>query len=151
MFPLKMRAVCLKGSDIMEQIGEVVELRGANAVVRIKRTSACGENCSECSGECKPSASVVTAVNGLSAKVGDTVKLQMNSASFLLLAFIGYILPIIVCIASYFIVKSVTDSVLFADISAVSSIAIVLLIFFIVDKLPFKRRIFSSRIIKILR
>ena len=151
MYLLKMHAVCLKGSDIMEQIGEVVELKGTDAVVRIKRASACGENCSECGGGCKPTASMVTAVNGLSAKVGDTVKLQMNSASFLLLAFIGYILPIIVCIAVYFIVKSITDNILIADISAVSSIAPVLLIFFIVDKIPFKRRIFSSRIIKILR
>ena len=29
----------------MEQIGEVVELRGRRALVRIRRTSSCGENC----------------------------------------------------------------------------------------------------------
>lgn len=135
----------------MEQIGEVVEIKGKFALVRIKRTSSCGENCSSCSGECKPTASIVTAVNGLSAKPGDTVKLQMNSASFLLLAFIGYILPLLICMAVYFVAKSLTDSLIVADICAVSSIIITLFIFFIIDKLPRKSTRFSSRIIKILR
>lgn len=135
----------------MEQIGEVVEVKGRFAHVRIKRTSSCGENCSSCSGECKPTASIITAVNGLSAKPGDTVKLQMNSASFLLLAFIGYILPLLICIAVYFLSKSLTDSIIIADICAVASIIITLVIFFIIDKLPRKSTRFSSRIIKILR
>ncbi len=135
----------------MEQIGEVVEIKGKFAHVRIKRTSSCGENCSSCSGECKPTASIVMAVNGLSAKPGDTVKLQMNSASFLLLAFIGYILPLLVCIAVYFVSKELTDNIIVADICAIASIIITLLIFFIIDKLPRKSTRFSSRIIKILR
>ena len=135
----------------MEQIGEVVEIKGKFALVRIKRTSSCGENCSSCSGECKPTASIVTAINGLSAKPGDTVKLQMNSASFLLLAFIGYILPLLVCIAVYFISKTLTDSIIVADICAIASIIITLIIFYIIDKLPRKSTRFSSRIIKILR
>lgn len=137
----------------MEQIGEVVELRGRRALVRIRRTSACGENCSQCSGECKPTATLVEATNGIFAKVGDTVKLQMNSASFLFLAFIGYILPILVCIAAYFITEKITDNVILSDIAAIASLIGVLVIFFIVDKLKPKRKSsrFSSRIIKILR
>lgn len=137
----------------MEQIGEVVELRGRRALVRIRRTSSCGENCSQCSGECKPTATLVEATNGIYAKVGDTVKLQMNSASFLFLAFIGYILPILVCIAAYFITQKITDNVIFSDIAAISALIGVLVIFFIVDKLKpkYKASRFSSRIIKILR
>ncbi len=135
----------------MEQIGEVVELKENRALIRIYRASACGENCSECSGNCKPTATMVEATNGLSAKVGDTVKLQMNSASFLFLAFLGYIFPIIVCIATYFITEGITGNMMFADILAVVSLLLVLLIFFIVDKLPHKSTRFSSRIIKILR
>lgn len=135
----------------MEQIGEVIELKGKRALVRIYRTSSCGENCSQCSGECKPSATMIEATNGLSAKVGDTVKLQMNSGSFLFLAFLGYIFPIIVCIATYFIVNSITDNVIAADLSAIASLILVLVIFFILDKIPHKSTRFSSRIIKILR
>lgn len=135
----------------MEQIGEVVELKGKRALIRIYRTSSCGENCSSCSGECKPTATMVEAVNGISAKVGDTVKLQMNSGSFLLLAFTGYILPILICIAAYFIAEHFTGNTVIADIAAIASLVLVLVIFFILDKLHFKSTRFSSRVIKILR
>ena len=135
----------------MEQIGEVVELKGKRALIRIYRTSSCGENCAHCSGECKPTATMIEATNGLSAKVGDTVKLQMNSGSFLLLAFIGYILPILVCIAAYFTVHHFTGNIVISDIAAIFSLVAVLVIFFILDKFPKKSTRFSSRIIKILR
>lgn len=135
----------------MEQIGEVVELRGKKALVRIQRTSACGENCSQCEGGCKPTSSVIEATNGISAKVGDTVKIQMNSLAFMTLAFIGYIFPIIVCLITYFTVKSFTDSTIIADTAAIVSLIAVLFVFYIVDKLPKKSSVFSSRIIKILR
>ena len=137
----------------MEQIGEVVELRGKKALVRIHRVSACGENCASCEGGCKPTSALTEAVNGISAKVGDTVKIQMNSLSYMLLAFIGYILPLLVCIATYFIVKNFTDNTVIADASAVGSLIGVLVLFYIIDKLPFfkKPTIFSTRIIKIIR
>lgn len=135
----------------MEQIGEVVELRGRQALVRIRRSSSCGENCSSCSGECTPTATVMEVTNGLSAKVGDTVKVQMNSASFLFLAFLGYIFPILVCIGVYFLAKKFTDNTIISDAAALASLVLVLVIFFIADKFPHKSTRFSSRIIKILR
>lgn len=135
----------------MEQIGEVVELRGKKALVRIQRTSACGENCTECQGGCKPTSAVTEATNGISAKVGDTVKIQMNSLAYISLAFIGYIFPILVCIATYFVVKLFTDNTVIADTAAIGSLIAVLIIFYIVDKLPKKSTVFSTRIIKILR
>lgn len=135
----------------MEQIGEVVELQGKKALVRIQRTSACGENCAQCEGGCKPTSSIVEATNGIYAKVGDTVKIQMNSLAFMALAFIGYILPIIICIATYFTVNSFTDNIVIADISAIGALIFVLVLFYIIDKIPKKSTIFSTRIIKILR
>ena len=135
----------------MEQIGEVVELRGKQALVRIQRTSACGENCAQCEGGCKPTSSVISATNGICAKVGDTVKIQMNSLAFMSLAFIGYILPIIICILTYFTVMRLTDNTVIADASAIFSLVAVLIIFFIIDKLPKKSTVFTTKIIKILR
>lgn len=135
----------------MEQIGEVVEINGKQALVRIKRTSSCGENCSSCSGDCKPTSSVIRATNGIYAKVGDTVKLQMNTAAFMLLAFIGYILPIIVAAVTYIVVGRFTSNNIIQDVSAFLSIIVVLLVFFVIDKLPHKSSFFTSRIIKILR
>ncbi len=137
----------------MEQIGEVVELRGKKALVRIHRVSACGENCASCEGGCKPTSSLTEAVNDISAKVGDTVKIQMNSLSYMALAFIGYILPLIICIATYFITKKFTDSTVIADASAIGSLIGMLLLFYVIDKLPFfkKSTKFSTRIVKVIR
>lgn len=135
----------------MEQIGEVVELRGKKALVRIQRTSSCGENCAQCEGGCKPTSAVTEATNGICAKVGDTVKIQMNSLAYMSLAFIGYILPILVCIVTYFIVKFFTDNTVIADTAAIGSLIAVLVLFYIIDKLPKKSTVFSTRIIKILR
>jgi len=135
----------------MEQIGEVVELQGKKALVRIQRTSACGENCTQCEGGCKPTSSIVEATNGIYAKVGDTVKIQMNSFAFISLAFIGYILPIIICIVTYFTVNAFTDNIVIADVSAIGSLIFVLILFYIIDKIPKKSTAFSTRIIKILR
>lgn len=137
----------------MEQIGEVIELRGKKALVRIHRASACGENCASCEGGCKPTSSITEAVNDISAKVGDTVKIEMNSLSYMALAFIGYILPLIICIATYFIVQKFTDNVVIADVSAIGSLIGVLVLFYIIDKLPLLKKStkFSTKIVKVIR
>ena len=135
----------------MEQIGEVVELQGTKALVRIQRASSCGENCAQCEGGCKPTSTVVKATNGISAKVGDTVKIEMNSLAFMSLAFIGYILPIIICIITYFAVDAITDNIVIADAAAVASLIIVLVLFYVIDKIPKKTNAFTTQIVKILK
>lgn len=135
----------------MDQIGQVVEIQGKTAIVRVRRTSACGENCSGCSGECKPTASTMKAVNGLDAKVGDMVKVEMNPGAYVLLAFIGYILPLILTVAAYLLANRITSDSLVADITAVVTLIVTLVVFYFVDKIPKKSTRFSSRIIRILR
>ncbi len=135
----------------MDQIGQVVEIQGRNAIVRVRRASACGENCSSCSGGCKPTSSTMKALNGLDAKVGDMVKVEMNPGAYLTLAFVGYILPIIVAVAAYLLADFLTADSLISDISAVGSLILTLVIFYFVDKIPKKSTRFTSRIIRILR
>ncbi|MCH5188350.1 MAG: SoxR reducing system RseC family protein [Oscillospiraceae bacterium] len=135
----------------MDQIGQVVELQGKSAVVRVRRTSACGENCASCGGGCTPTSTTLKAVNGLNAKVGDMVKVEMSSGAFVLLAFIGYILPILIAIAAYMVARQLSSDTIVADISAVVALVLTLVVFFVVDKLPKKSTRFSSRIIRILR
>ncbi len=135
----------------MDQIGQVVEIQGKSAVVRVRRASSCGENCSSCSADCVPTTTTVKAVNGLNAKVGDMVKVEMSSGAFVLLAFIGYILPVIITAAAYFVADYLTNSSLAADISAVAALLLTLVVFFVADKRPKKSTRFSSRIIRILR
>lgn len=134
----------------MEQIGEVVELRNQKALIRIQRVSACGENCAQCEGGCKPTARTVEAFNAIGAQVGDTVKIEMNSGLFLLMAFIGYILPIIICIATYFIVDRFTDNTVVADGCAIGSLVLVLILFYLIDKLPKKSTVLSTKIVRVL-
>lgn len=135
----------------MNQIGQVVEIQGKSALVRVRRASACGENCGSCQGECKPTASTIKAVNGLDAKVGDMVKVEMSSGPYLLLAFIGYILPIIITVLAYALVYRFTSDAAAADISAIAALILTLIVFYAADKAPKKSTRFSSRIIRILR
>lgn len=135
----------------MEQIGEIVEIHGKKAVVRIKRASACGENCAQCEGGCKPTSRMINAVNKANAQVGDMVKLEMNSAIFMLMAFIGYILPIIVSIGAYFIADSFTDNTVIADAALIFTLIGMLVLFYFIDKLPHKSSKFSTRIVKIIK
>lgn len=135
----------------MDQIGQVVELHGKNAVVRVRRTSSCGENCSSCSCSCSPTSTTIKAVNGLNAKVGDMVKVEMSRGAFFLLAFIGYILPVIITVAVYLIVDNLVSDSLISDMSAVAALLLTIAVFYAADKLPKKSTRFSSRIIRILR
>ncbi len=135
----------------MDQIGQVVEIQGKNAIVRVRRVSACGENCSSCSGGCKPTSTTMKAVNGLNAKVGDMVKVEMNPGAFVTLAFVGYILPIIISVAAYMAAMRLSSDSLVADISALAALIVTLVFFFFMDKVPKKSTRFTSRIIRILR
>ncbi len=135
----------------MDQIGQVVELQGRNAIVRVRRVSACGENCASCGGGCSPTSTTLKAVNGLNAKVGDMVKVEMSQGAFVLLAFVGYILPIIIAIAAYLAALRLYGDTLVADIAAVAALVLTLAVFFAADKMPRRSTRFSNRIIRILR
>ncbi len=135
----------------MDQIGQVVEIQGKTALVRVRRTSSCGENCSSCAGGCAPTSTTMKAVNGLNAKVGDMVKVEMSRGAFVFLAFVGYILPIIIAAMVYVVVRRFAGDSLVADASAVGALIATLAVFYAVDKLPKKSTRFSSRIIRILR
>ena len=88
----------------MKQIGIVEDIVGNNINVRIKRASACGENCANCKGGCTPTEKIVKARNDAGAKIGDTVVLQMDNKNVLTAAFLVYILPLMVLFAVYGIV-----------------------------------------------
>lgn len=97
----------------MKNIGTVVENNGENAVIKVKRISACDacEGKAACEGslvgECAKSAEVfVTADNSIKAKVGDTVEFQSSTAMTLGIAFCVFILPLVAGFAAYFVAQS---------------------------------------------
>ena len=54
----------------MREIGIVESVENGYARVRIRRKSACGENCANCKGGCAPTEQLVSALNEADAKTG---------------------------------------------------------------------------------
>ncbi|MDO4563396.1 MAG: SoxR reducing system RseC family protein [Clostridia bacterium] len=133
----------------MEQIGEIIEVSGNMARVRIKRASSCGENCAECKG-CTSTSTTLDAINEVNAAAGNIVRLEMNSASFVLLSFIGYILPIVIMIAAYKITFSFSDNMIVSDAVAVAALLLTFGVFWWLDRIGVHPKRFSSRITRII-
>ena len=78
----------------MIQNATVIKLNGKNAVIAVKRQSACGENCHGCSAECK---NIIKseAENKANAQCGDEVLVYSDTKKTLFLAFKLYLLPIL--------------------------------------------------------
>ncbi len=79
----------------MENIGIVKKVEDNEAVVEIQRTSACGESCASCKGGCIPTKKYVEAVNLPEAKVGQRVKIELQTKKVLNAAMIMYLLPLL--------------------------------------------------------
>lgn len=89
----------------MTQIATVKRLMGKKqAEVLVRRQSACGHDCASCGG-CGPESSAqVTAVadNTLGARPGDTVQVESESGQVLRMAFVLYLVPLVLFFAGYF-------------------------------------------------
>lgn len=79
----------------MENIGVVKKTEGNEAVVEIQRSSACGESCASCKGGCVPTRKYVDVLNIPQAKVGQRVKIELQTRKVLNAAMIMYGIPLI--------------------------------------------------------
>lgn len=79
--------------------GVVVRTAGNTAVVKIRKSSACGQDCGHCRA-CDNPEYEVSACNLLSAQPGDRVVLELPSKSVLHMAFLLYLLPVIAAFAA---------------------------------------------------
>ena len=75
------------------------------AIVEIKRSTACGESCANCSVGCNKSKTTVVAKNIINAVPGDRVKIYTNTSLVLKSAFIVYILPLVLFFIGYAVTK----------------------------------------------
>lgn len=108
----------------MKEIGTVESVNDNFAEVRIKRVSACGENCAQCKAGCKNGEMVVTAVNSIGAKNGEKVVLEMKTAYVFHAAFMVYILPLILFFAAYVSVYVMFSNETAAVIAAICGLVI---------------------------
>ena len=74
------------------------------AIIAVNRESACGGNCSMCNAGCNQKYKMEIK-NSIGLSVGDEVILSATTAGVMLLAFISYIVPLIVSLAVYHIVQ----------------------------------------------
>ena len=132
----------------MEQTGFVLETKENKALVRIKRATACGENCADCNlcGDKKIDRWVI---NEAGAAKGDTVLLFTKSSSILLMAFTAYIVPIIVAVAVCLILTKCNVPQAAVDFISIGVLALSVLT---VAKAGFFRgEKYSSKIVEIIR
>ncbi len=91
---------------MIEEIGTVIDCRDEIAEVAIERTEACA-GCSAKSmcqpfGE-KENRMIISAINNISAKKGNKVKVAVPSTTFIKASFIVYIVPVIFMLIGAFI------------------------------------------------
>jgi len=91
----------------MEQIAVVKKiLTNGMAQVSVERGTACGaaHSCADCAG-CEhvivQTEKVVTAINDVSARMGDVVRLRSENAPFMKSAAIVYLLPLVLALVVY--------------------------------------------------
>ncbi len=99
----------------MEEIGQVVEIRGRLALVSTEAKGAC-HSCSA-RGVChlgEGKTMVAEAWNPLGAQVGDMVRIQLSSRSVLAAAFLLYIVPLLVFLAGLMLGRVLTHNQIWA-------------------------------------
>ncbi len=96
----------------MEQFGEVIAVEDKVAIVKVRRHSACRQ-CGRCGmgitgGEAPDP--VVEVKNPIGARVGQVVKITMETRQLLFISFIVYLLPILALIAGIVIGLGLADA-----------------------------------------
>ena len=80
----------------MEIIGTIVAREGNVAQVMILRTSACGHDCETC-GACAGKEHILLAADEAGYPIGTKVAVEVADRAPLELAFVVYILPLLLC------------------------------------------------------
>ena len=121
----------------MKVLGRVKEVRENTAIVSSHRTGACGscDNCSN-SDSChihlmfgnQNQDVEVLAKNLVHAKVGDIVELESATGTVLGISAIIFVLPVILCIASYMLFEKLPGFASLANLMLIATLAISFLI-----------------------
>lgn len=83
--------------DPLKEYGIVLKLENGNAVVGIKRNSACS-SCGACELGSNHSQMYLTLENTVNAKPGDTVEIELPASQFLKASTILYLIPLMALI-----------------------------------------------------
>ena len=134
----------------MERIATVISADRQTALVQIRRTSACGENCAACQASCKKTRHTAQVKNTVGAKEGQRVKVEMEGRSLIFLSFLAYIVPLLALILGYAICFVLLHNEVWADVSGLASLVLSFLVLRMVDKRIEKSGKYQSEITKII-
>ena len=84
----------------MYQTGTVEKISGGKALVKIRRSSACGESCAAC-GACPARDQMIAAANTAGADIGNEVIIYLSDSKVLKAAFLVYIIPLAALVFGY--------------------------------------------------
>lgn len=83
--------------DQMQELGQVVDIRGGKAYVKFTRTSACGR-CQACGMLSTQNEIVIEVPNEMDASVGDMVAVSIRSKKALSASALAYLFPLVMLI-----------------------------------------------------
>jgi len=133
--------------DKVAQTGIVRRIKGSSAEIEITRGTACGGQCSSCSGGCAGTGIIVSLHNGVGAKVGDIVRIESRASSVVGSALVVYLLPIVMMILGMTFGRAIMQKIypsVSTDIAGLVFGFGALLIFYYVLK-TLDRRLFANK------
>lgn len=89
----------------MIQSGRVISSDSDYVLVQVVRQTSCGDKCNTCTGTCNVGI-YITTDNTIDAQEGDVVNLETESKTIIKIAFLMYIVPLIIMIIGLTISKS---------------------------------------------
>lgn len=142
----------------MEHVGEVYEVNNGTAKIKVKRHSSC-TSCGGCGiltagGDKEVSMEVP---NPIGAKVGEIVRISVETDKVILASLIVYVLPVIVLVIAMYITQQVAINSGYLETAEVMSIGVglgamvlVFLIIRLLDKRIARTRKFKPRITEVV-
>ncbi len=141
-----------------EQLAKVIETDGSSATVEASRSTMC-EGCEsrDCGGACsvgdlfsRGRTMRTRADNCIGAKAGDLVEISTPTGTVLSHAFLVFILPLVLSVGAYYLVRALTGSGKAAIISMGAGLIVSLAVILIAE-LAAKRRRPDVTIVRIVR
>ena len=134
---------------MMIETAKVVEVRGAKCVVRVDRRSAC-DKCGKCAFPERTNHLDIELDNGVGAKIGDYVELNMTGDKVLFAGFAVYLIPLLLGGAALWLATLFVAHILFQLLICLGGVAIGYIITVVIDRAVRKRQSFTPVVTKII-
>lgn len=132
----------------MIETGKVIKLKGEKAVIRVDRKSGC-EMCHMCAIKPKSPHIDITLKNGLNAKKGDTVEVEMADRVVIKSSFLVYTIPLITGFIGL-LIGTVFSNMLYQLIMFAGFLILGFTILIFIDKLVKNNKKFVQKITRIV-